>query len=107
LTILTAVPAIATGVWELMPVIKRDGFSSKKAQVGALHALINDITVFGAVYNWWARRGETGFVPSTSNVVVSAAIVPVSFFAAFLGGHLVYQYGMGIGRGSSKGKKGQ
>jgi len=94
---------------ELMPVIKRDGFGSKKAQTGVAHALINDITIFAAAYNWWVRSNQTGFVPSSTNVAISAALaVPASFFAAYLGGHLVYQYGMGVGRGSAnRAKKAQ
>ncbi|KAF2130303.1 hypothetical protein P153DRAFT_314031, partial [Dothidotthia symphoricarpi CBS 119687] len=103
LTILTSLPAISTGAWELMPVLKRDGLSSKKAQVGILHAVINDITVFGAVFNWWSRRNQAEFLPSGMNVFVSTVLaVPATFFAAYLGGHLVYVYGMGIGRGSAK-----
>ncbi|KAL1594402.1 hypothetical protein SLS60_010162 [Paraconiothyrium brasiliense] len=106
LTLITAIPAVISGALELQPVIARDGFGSKKAQTGVLHALINDITVFGAAYNWWVRRTTTGFVPDTTNVAISAALaVPASFFAAYLGGHLVYQYGMGVGRGSGSNAK--
>ncbi|PVH99547.1 hypothetical protein DM02DRAFT_614964 [Periconia macrospinosa] len=105
LTIITAVPAIISGAIELSPVIQRDGFSSKKAQTGVLHALLNDLTIFAAAYNWWTRREATGFVPSTANVALSASVVPATFFAAFLGGHLVYHYGMGVGRSSSTAKK--
>jgi uncharacterized membrane protein len=105
-TLLSAVPAVISGALELQPVIARDGFGSKKAQAGVLHALVNDLTLFGAAYNWWVRRTTTGFVPSTTNVVISAALaVPASFFAAYLGGQLVYQYGMGVGRGSSSNAK--
>ncbi|KAF2874385.1 hypothetical protein BDV95DRAFT_487973 [Massariosphaeria phaeospora] len=106
LTVLASLPAVLSGAWELMPVIQRDGLSSKKAQVGVLHALINDISVFGATYNYWTRRNAAGFEPSTANIFISAVLaVPATFFAAYLGGHLVYVYGMGIGRGSSKAKK--
>lgn len=109
LTLLTAIPAVITGALELQPVIARDGFSSKKAQTGVIHALINDVALFGAAYNWWVRRTSTGFVPDTTNVAISAALaIPTSFFAAYLGGHLVYQYGMGVGRGNTnKAKKSQ
>ncbi|CAI6314325.1 unnamed protein product [Periconia digitata] len=107
LSIVTAVPAIASGIVQLAPVIQRDGFSSKKAQTGVMHALISDLTVFAAVYNWWSRRDTAGFLPSTTNAVVSAAVVPTVFFAAFLGGQLTYQFGMGIGGGSSSTKKKQ
>lgn len=83
--------------------IKRDGLSSKKAQVGVLHAIINDITLFGAVFNWWSRRDQADFVPSGLNVLISTVLaVPATFFAAFLGGHLVYVYGMGVGRRTTK-----
>lgn len=108
LTLITAFPAVVTGAIELQPVIQRDGFSSKKAQCAVLHAAINDITVFGAAYNFWTRRSAVGFVPDTTNVLISAAFaVPASFFAAYLGGQLVYQYGMGIGRGTGRAKKEQ
>lgn len=87
--------------------IQRDGFGSKKVQTGVLHAAISDLTVFAAIYNWWIRREAAGFVPTTSNATLSAAVVPVTFFAAFLGGQLVYTFGMGIGRGASNAKKSQ
>ena len=108
LTLVFSVPAVMTGVAQLMPVIKRDGFSSKKAQTGVAHALINDITVFATAYNWWTRRNAMGFKPDSTNVLISSVLaVPATFFAAFLGGHLVYQYGMGVGQGRSKAKKSQ
>jgi len=92
-----------------MPVIKRDGFSSKKAQVGVLHALVNDISVFGAAYNWWTRRNAMGLRPDATNVVVSSALAaPITLFAAYLGGKLVYELGTGVGKGGSgKAKKAQ
>lgn len=108
LTIITAVPAVITGALEFMPVVQRDGLGSKKAQTGVVHALVNDITIFGAAYNWWTRRNEKAFTPSTTNVALSAAILPLSFFAAYLGGSLIFKHGMGVGRGTgSKVKKSQ
>lgn len=91
-----------------MPVIQRDGFSSKKAQTGVLHAVVNDVVVFGTLYNWWSRRNTPHFTPSTENVLVSTVLaVPASLFAAYLGGTLVYQYGMGFRASSVKAKKKQ
>ncbi|PSN73457.1 hypothetical protein BS50DRAFT_568992 [Corynespora cassiicola Philippines] len=107
LTLAFSVPAIVTGAMELAPVIKRDGFSSKKAQIGVVHALVNEVTVFGTAYNYWTRRSNIGFAPSPTNVLVSAVAHPASVFAAYLGAKLVYQYGMGVGRGSSRAKKSQ
>ncbi|KZM28143.1 uncharacterized protein EKO05_0005828 [Ascochyta rabiei] len=103
LTILTTLPAIVTGVIQLSPVIQRDGFQSKKAKVGAVHALINDIALFATIYNWWTRSQQVGFAPSSTNVFVSSALaLPLTMYSAYLGGSLVYEYGMGFTRGNSK-----
>lgn len=106
LTILFSAPAVATGAYELMPLIQRDGFSSKKAKVGVLHALINDAAVLGAVYNWWSRRNTPATTPSNENILVSTVLaLPATFFAAYLGGSLVYQYGMGFRGAGAVAKK--
>lgn len=106
LTLLFAVPTVATGAMELMPLIQRDGFSSKKAKVGVAHAVINDIAIFGTAYNWWTRRNTNGFTPSSQNVLLSSGIaLPATLFGAYLGGQLVYQYGMGFSRGEAAKKK--
>jgi hypothetical protein len=91
-----------------MPLIKRDGLSSKKAKVGVLHAVINDAATMGAAYNWWTRRGNAGMVPSGTNIVVSSLVaLPATMWAAYLGGSLVYIYGMGLRGGQAKAKKAQ
>jgi uncharacterized membrane protein len=103
LTLLFSLPTIATGAWELSPVIQRDGFSSKKAQVGVAHALINDIAVVATAYNWWTRSQQVGFTPSGLNVLVSSLLsVPTTLYSAYLGGALVYEYGMGLSSGRAK-----
>jgi uncharacterized membrane protein len=101
LTILTTLPAVVTGVAQLAPVIQRDGFQSKKAKVGAIHALLNDVALFATIYNWWTRSQQIGFTPSTSNVLISSALaLPVTMYSAYLGGSLVYEYGMGFSKTS-------
>ncbi|KAF1831963.1 hypothetical protein BDW02DRAFT_571537 [Decorospora gaudefroyi] len=108
LTLLFSAPAVATGAYELMPLIKRDGLNSKKAKVGVLHAMVNDVTVVGAAWNWWTRRDAPGFMPSNLNVVVSSLVaLPATLFAAYLGGSLVYNYGMGFRGSQAKAKKAQ
>ncbi|KAI4617226.1 uncharacterized protein J4E87_008466 [Alternaria ethzedia] len=108
LTLLFSAPAVATGMYEFIPLVKRDGLKSKKAQVGALHAVINDVTVLGAAFNWWTRRSNPGMVPSDTNILVSSVIaLPATMFAAYLGGSLVYVYGMGFRGGQAKAKKAQ
>lgn len=92
----------------MLPLIKRDGFNTKKAKVGAAHAAINYMTTAGAAYNWYTRRGNQGFVPSDTNVLISSLVAaPATVFAASLGGSLVYVYGMGIGGGGARAKKAQ
>lgn len=101
ITILVTLPAVVTGVAQLAPVIQRDGFQSKKAKIGAVHALLNDIALIGTIYNWWTRSQQIGFTPSTTNVLVSAGLaLPITMYSAYLGGSLVYEYGMGFSRSS-------
>ncbi|KAJ4989707.1 hypothetical protein SVAN01_04737 [Stagonosporopsis vannaccii] len=100
-TIIVTLPAVLTGVAQLAPVIQRDGFQSKKAKVGAVHALLNDIALVGTIYNWWTRSQQIGFTPSTTNVLVSAGLaLPITMYSAYLGGSLVYEYGMGFSKSS-------
>lgn len=97
LTLLFSAPAVATGAQQLMPIIQRDGFSSKKAKLGVMHALINDITVVGALYNWWSRRSVVGFTPDATNLLVSVLLAaPATLYAAYLGGSLAYVHGVGF-----------
>jgi len=110
LALITAIPAIITGGMELMPLIQRDGLNTPKARTGVAHAMLNDLGVFALAYNWWTRRAVNDFAPSTTNLAISVALaLPASSFAAYLGGSLVYEYGMGVGRASAKAKdkKGQ
>jgi uncharacterized membrane protein len=101
LTILTTLPAVVTGIIQLSPVIQRDGFKSKKAKVGAMHALLNDVALFATIYNWWTRSQQIGFTPNTTNVLISSALaLPVTMYSAYLGGSLVYEYGMGFSKSS-------
>jgi len=106
LALITAIPAIM----ELMPLIQRDGLNTPKARTGVAHAMLNDLGVFALAYNWWTRRAVNDFAPSTTNLAISVALaLPASSFAAYLGGSLVYEYGMGVGRAGAKAKdkKGQ
>jgi uncharacterized membrane protein len=103
LTLLFTAPAVATGVQQLMPVIQRDGFSSKKAKVGVVHAAINDLAAIGALYNWWTRRDTPGFTPDVTNILISTVVaLPMTMYAAYLGGSLVYIHGLGFQNRSVK-----
>ena len=103
LTLLFMAPAVATGAQQLMPIIQRDGFSSKKAKLGVLHAVINDVAAVGALYNWWSRRSNAGFTPDATNIVVSTLLaMPATLYAAYIGGSLVYIHGVGFQNRTAK-----
>ncbi|KAF1911358.1 hypothetical protein BDU57DRAFT_533481 [Ampelomyces quisqualis] len=103
LTLLFMAPAVASGAQQLMPIIQRDGFSSKKAKLGVLHAVINDVAAVGALYNWWSRRSNPGFTPDAMNIIVSTLLaMPATLYAAYLGGSLVYIHGVGFQNRSAK-----
>lgn len=95
----------------MLPLIKRDGLGTKKVKTALAHAGLNDTVMVMLVYNWWTRRNVEGFAPSSINLAVSSSLaMPVVFFAASLGGKLVYEHGMGMARastGKGKAKKAQ
>ncbi|TVY56853.1 hypothetical protein LCER1_G001200 [Lachnellula cervina] len=108
LALLTTIPAIITGVSDLLPLILRDGFGTPKVRTGLLHAGLNDVATAMLAFNWWTRRRVEDLAPTAVNTALSGLLaMPVMFYAASLGGHLVYGYGMGVGKSSNKQKKSQ
>jgi hypothetical protein len=63
-----------------------------------IHAGLNDLAIFGAVYNWLSRRNRDDFVAGGGNALVSAVMLGAVAYAAFLGGGLVYAHGTGVQR---------
>lgn len=57
-----------------------------------------DLSVAGAAYNWLSRRQREGVLANTANGLVSVAMVALTGFAAYLGGTLVYNHGVGVQR---------
>ena len=114
LGIATAIPAVLTGGMDLFALIKRQDLLNKlqksegkadnakgmhrKIKVGLAHALLNDVGIFAAGFNWWTRRSTAANAPTDVNVIVSSVCLPLLMLAASLGGMLVYDYGVGIGR---------
>ncbi len=109
-----AIPAVLTGAVELMALIKRQDILNKlqksedkadvakrmhrKVKVGLTHAVLNDVGVFAAGFNWWTRRSTAGNAPTDVNILVSSICLPLLMLAASLGGMLVYGYGVGVRR---------
>ena len=116
LGLLTAVPAAATGGMELMAMIQRQDLVNKlqksqnksaaaqrmhpKLKIGFLHAALNDLAIVGSGYNWWTRRAAIGNVPANINIALSSVLMFSIFFSAYLGGQMVYKYGVGVQRQS-------
>jgi uncharacterized membrane protein len=117
LGIATAIPTVLTGGMEFFALIKRQDLLNKlqksehkadaakrmhpKIKVGLAHALLQDVVIFAACFNWWIRRSTAGNAPTDVNVIVSSVCLPLLLLAASLGGMLVYDYGVGVGRQST------
>jgi uncharacterized membrane protein len=56
------------------------------------------MVVVGAIYNWLKERNAEDFKPSGHQVLFSGALLLVAFYAAYLGGGLVYEHGVGVQR---------
>jgi len=120
---LTAIPAIVTGfgeAYELIRVqVRQKGSLSKvledawylkdeggkKVKTTITHASMNDLVVGLATYNWYRGwKYPTTALPKFS-FYANAAALPLLLYSAYLGGKLVYEYGVGVKRqGSSKPK---
>lgn len=106
--IITSVPALVTGLIEGSALISANGLDLKnpKVRTTITHATLNDVAIFAAVYNWMTRRNVEDFMPWGGNALVSSAILGLISYSAYLGGSLVYEYGVGVQRqGTAKEEK--
>jgi len=69
-----------------------------KVKTTLIHAGLNDVVVAGAVYNWLMERNVEDFKPAGHQVLMSMGALLVAFYAAYLGGGLVYARGVGVQR---------
>merc|ERR1712093_540134 len=85
--VLTSFPALTSGLFEAYAMISAKGLdlSNPVIKTTLIHAGLNDLAIFGAVYNMLSRWGGVAY-------------------AAFLGGGLVYTHGVGVQR-MGKGKE--
>lgn len=63
-----------------------------------IHALLNDVAVAGAFYNFWTRSKVEGYLPDGVNALVSSVLLGGVIFSAYLGGSLIYKHGVGVQR---------
>jgi len=68
---------------------------------------LNDLVVAGAVANWLLERNVPDFRPGGGQVIMSAVLMAVQIYAAYLGGDLIYTHGVGVQRQGEGAKKKQ
>ncbi|KAE9974414.1 hypothetical protein EG327_008785 [Venturia inaequalis] len=114
LGIVTGIPAVVTGVQQLLLMLKKQDLATKlqksqnksatvqkmhpKLKIAFLHAALNDVAIVATGNNWWTRRSIAGNAPTDTGVLVSAGLLSSLLFSAFLGGKLVYEHGVGVMR---------
>ncbi|RDW89207.1 hypothetical protein BP6252_01239 [Coleophoma cylindrospora] len=108
LGLVTVIPALLTGFAEAYAMISANGLYMTtsngekqmipKVKTTLLHAGINDLAVGIAAYNWLKERNAVDFRPEAHQVGLSAIALMATFYAAFLGGSLIYTHGVGVQR---------
>jgi uncharacterized membrane protein len=99
-SIFTSLPALSSGLIEGYAMIQANGldFANPKVKVMVIHALLNDVAVAGAFYNFWTRSKVEGYLPDGVNALVSSVLLGGVIFSAYLGGSLIYKHGVGVQR---------
>lgn len=96
----TSLPTVSSGVAEAYAMIQANGLdmSNPKVKVMVIHAILNDVAVAGAFYNYWTRSTVEGFMTSGVNALISSVMLGGVICSAYLGGSLIYKYGVGVQR---------
>ena len=96
--LLTSIPAILSGIAELLTLIQARGPEDRAVKVAIIHAALNYTAVAGMIYNWLSRRNREGLLMKPANVGISAFLLLGGLYAGYLGGNLVYKHGLGVQR---------
>jgi uncharacterized membrane protein len=96
----TSILTLSSGLAEGYAMIQANGLdmSNPKIKTMVLHALLNDVAIAGAFYNYWTRSTTEGYLPSAMNVLISSLMLGGVMYSAYLGGSLVYKHGVGVQR---------
>jgi len=115
LGMVASIPAIVTGSAELFAMIQSNGLYQTdeagqkklvpKVKMTLMHAGLNDIVFVGAVYNWLKERNVPDYTPAGHQIAMSAVLMAIQMYAAFLGGDLIYKHGVGVQRMGEGAKK--
>ncbi|BGP54883.1 hypothetical protein JCM8202_003392 [Rhodotorula sphaerocarpa] len=114
--LLSAIPTVLSGLAELYGMwrgqaqskgsaktagkdaAKKKNVAGEKLKVTLTHAALNDAVLGIAAFNWWVRRQDKDLILPPLNACLSACALPLFVYSAYLGGSLVYEYGVGIMR---------
>ncbi|KAL6244320.1 hypothetical protein RBB50_008562 [Rhinocladiella similis] len=118
--LITTVPAIMSGNKQLIGMISKNGGPWEKdaqgkqkstmvprIKAGITHAVVNDIVFVANLYSWYLRKDKEaapnpGKIPTQTNMLISAVLLPLLMIGAKIGGTLVYNHGVGLHLGRKK-----
>lgn len=118
--LITTVPAIMSGNIQLVGMIKKNGGPWEKDAEGKAkstmvprikatitHAIVNDLVFVANIYSWYLRKDKAGAVnlgkiPTETNMIISAVLLPFLLMAAKAGGTLTYNHGVGLNLGRKR-----
>ncbi|POY73740.1 hypothetical protein BMF94_3278 [Rhodotorula taiwanensis] len=86
------------GIVEELTLLSLFPSTGEKLKVTMTHAALNDLVLGIATYNWWVRRQSKDLILPPLNACLSALAIPIFIYSAYLGGSLVYEYGVGVMR---------
>ena len=95
------------GLWEKDAQGKPKDTMVPRIKATITHAIVNDLVFVVNLYSWYLRKDKAGAVnagkvPSNTNVLLSAILLPSLLSAAKIGGTLVYNHGVGLNLGRKK-----
>ncbi|KAI8998194.1 hypothetical protein BC832DRAFT_595245 [Gaertneriomyces semiglobifer] len=100
--LVATIPAAITGFAELFAISKER--SPEARNVAWWHAGLNISAALIALFNTLTKRTTVDFSPYNFNILLSAFGLGGVFYSSYLGGTMVYKYGVGVRR-MGEGKK--
>jgi hypothetical protein len=96
--LLTSIPAITLGLFEAYAMISTKGLDLSNPVINTMlmHAGLNGLAVFSAIYNSLSKRNLKGLALRGVNAIVSVLMLGSALYVAFLSGRLVYTHRTGV-----------
>ncbi|TPX54745.1 hypothetical protein PhCBS80983_g05789 [Powellomyces hirtus] len=94
--LVTTIPAALTGLAEYFAINKTRSPEAKS--YAFWHGALNFATGGIALFNFLTKRKTIDYAPYNFNVFLSGVGFVIVFSSLYLGGHMVYKYGVGVRR---------